>query len=73
MSRCCGRCPRSCRWHRPWPPAVALRNGTDARSELLLDEELLDAFDVYHNEATMTWGGVVASLLALPRRCAPGP
>ncbi len=31
--------------------AVAVRNGTNARSELLLDEELLDAFDVYHNEA----------------------
>ena len=32
--------------------AVALRNGTSARSELLLDEQLLDTFDVYHDEAS---------------------
>lgn len=31
---------------------VALRNGTSTRSELLLDEQLLDAFDVYYDEAT---------------------
>lgn len=30
---------------------VALRNGTGTRSELLLDEQLLDAFDVYYDEA----------------------
>lgn len=32
--------------------AVALRNGTSARSELLLDEQLLDTFDIYHDEAS---------------------
>jgi DNA-binding MurR/RpiR family transcriptional regulator len=31
---------------------VALRNGTNTRSELLLDEQLLDAFDVYYDEAS---------------------
>lgn len=31
--------------------AVALRSGTSTRSELLLDEELLSAFDVYHDES----------------------
>lgn len=30
---------------------VALRNGTNTRSELLLDEQLLAAFDVYYDEA----------------------
>jgi DNA-binding MurR/RpiR family transcriptional regulator len=30
---------------------VALRNGTSTRSELLMDEQLLDAFDVYYDEA----------------------
>lgn len=36
--------------------AVALRNGTSSRSELLQDEQLLDAFDVYDDGRTPVSG-----------------